>query len=43
MNITGITDVSDIEINNEAANFVMGRDEIIDIAASSFNGELLGG
>ncbi|MBR6401576.1 MAG: baseplate J/gp47 family protein [Firmicutes bacterium] len=41
LNIEGITDVSAIEINGSAANLVMDNDEIIDIAGSSFNGELI--
>jgi uncharacterized phage protein gp47/JayE len=41
LNIAGIVDVSNIEICGSAANLAMGADEIIDVAASLFNGEAL--
>ena len=42
LNIEGIVDIADIEINGQAQNFVLDRDSIIDIAGSVFNGEELG-
>ena len=41
LNIAGITDVSDIEINDSAANYALDKDAITDIAGSTFNGEAL--
>ena len=42
LNIAGIVDVTNIEINGDGANYVLDKDAIIDILSSTFNGEVLG-